>query len=201
MQKSTRSPQSSTAPSVWVNRFLPPISQVVLCSTWRPAAAGMFACFATADLPCARSTAYTTALSAFGGALHREARSDSTSRPTTLGSSGHDYDGIIVTHYLHRPLLPAIARALAPGGVLIYETFARGNERFGRPYAIPISCFAPASCSKPLQRLRSSPSNREGFGTTPRRDPAPCCRTRPDGPVAEDPVDRPRLFLIEINLR
>jgi hypothetical protein len=30
-------------------------------------------------------------------------------------------------------LLPAIARALAPGGVLIYETFARGNERFGRP--------------------------------------------------------------------
>ena len=46
---------------------------------------------------------------------------------------GDDYDGIIVTNYLHRPLLPAIARALAPGGVLIYETFARGNERFGRP--------------------------------------------------------------------
>ena len=46
---------------------------------------------------------------------------------------GDDYDGIIVTNYLHRPLLPAIARALAPGGVLIYETFAHGNERFGRP--------------------------------------------------------------------
>jgi hypothetical protein len=46
---------------------------------------------------------------------------------------GDDYDGIVVTNYLHRPLLPAIARALAPGGVLIYETFAHGNERFGRP--------------------------------------------------------------------
>jgi hypothetical protein len=39
-----------------------------------------------------------------------------------------------VTNYLHRPLLPAIAQALADGGVLIYETFARGNERFGRPH-------------------------------------------------------------------
>ena len=44
------------------------------------------------------------------------------------------YDAIVVTNYLHRPLLPAIAQALAAGGVLIYETFARGNERFGRPH-------------------------------------------------------------------
>ncbi|MEK7820812.1 MAG: SAM-dependent methyltransferase, partial [Pseudomonadota bacterium] len=33
----------------------------------------------------------------------------------------------------HRPLFPALLAALAPGGVLIYETFARGNERFTRP--------------------------------------------------------------------
>ena len=45
-----------------------------------------------------------------------------------------DYDGIVVTNYLHRLLLPAIAQALAAGGVLIYETFARGNERLGRPH-------------------------------------------------------------------
>jgi SAM-dependent methyltransferase len=47
---------------------------------------------------------------------------------------GTGYDAIVVTNYLHRPLLSAIARALAPGGVLIYETFALGNERFGRPH-------------------------------------------------------------------
>src|SRR5207249_1553824 len=46
---------------------------------------------------------------------------------------GEGYDGIVVTNYLHRPLLAAIANALAPGGILIYETFAVGNERLGRP--------------------------------------------------------------------
>ena len=46
---------------------------------------------------------------------------------------GGGYDGIVVTNYLHRPLFPAIGAALASGGVLIYETFAVGNERFGRP--------------------------------------------------------------------
>lgn len=43
------------------------------------------------------------------------------------------YDGIVVTNYLHRPLFPAIAAALASGGILIYETFMAGNERLGRP--------------------------------------------------------------------
>lgn len=46
---------------------------------------------------------------------------------------GGGYDGIVVTNYLHRPLFAPIAAALAPGGALIYETFAVGNERFGRP--------------------------------------------------------------------
>jgi SAM-dependent methyltransferase len=46
---------------------------------------------------------------------------------------GDGYDGIVVTNYLHRPLLPALASALALDGILIYETFAHGNERLGRP--------------------------------------------------------------------
>jgi SAM-dependent methyltransferase len=43
------------------------------------------------------------------------------------------FAGVVVTNYLHRPLLPAIIAAVAPGGLLVYETFALGNERFGRP--------------------------------------------------------------------
>ena len=43
------------------------------------------------------------------------------------------FDAIIVTNYLHRPLFPALKRALAPGGLLIYETFAAGNAAFGKP--------------------------------------------------------------------
>ncbi|MBK4733047.1 class I SAM-dependent methyltransferase [Noviherbaspirillum pedocola] len=43
------------------------------------------------------------------------------------------FAGIVVTNYLHRPLFPALFDSLAPGGVLIYETFALGNERYGKP--------------------------------------------------------------------
>lgn len=47
--------------------------------------------------------------------------------------AGRRFDGIVVTHYLHRPLFALIVESLAEDGVLIYETFAKGNERFGRP--------------------------------------------------------------------
>lgn len=47
--------------------------------------------------------------------------------------AGRRFDGIVVTNYLHRPLFPELVAALAEGGVLIYETFMLGNERFGRP--------------------------------------------------------------------
>jgi len=43
------------------------------------------------------------------------------------------FDGVIVTNYLWRPLFPNLVDALRSGGVLIYETFALGNERYGRP--------------------------------------------------------------------
>jgi SAM-dependent methyltransferase len=46
---------------------------------------------------------------------------------------GRSWDAIVVANYLHRPLFPALIGALRPGGVLIYETFMLGNERFGRP--------------------------------------------------------------------
>lgn len=43
------------------------------------------------------------------------------------------FQGIVVTNYLHRPLFGTILDSLAPDGILIYETFAVGNERFGKP--------------------------------------------------------------------
>ena len=46
---------------------------------------------------------------------------------------GEPFQGIVVANYLHRPLFALIEQALAPGGVLIYETFMQGNERFGKP--------------------------------------------------------------------
>jgi SAM-dependent methyltransferase len=47
--------------------------------------------------------------------------------------TGRKFDGIVVTNYLHRPLVKILADSLKPNGVLIYLTFAVGNEQFGRP--------------------------------------------------------------------
>ena len=43
------------------------------------------------------------------------------------------FDAVVVTNYLWRDRLPDLLAALAPGGVLIYETFAAGNETVGKP--------------------------------------------------------------------
>lgn len=43
------------------------------------------------------------------------------------------FDAVVVCNYLHRPTLPGLAQLLAPGGVLIYDTFAVGQETIGRP--------------------------------------------------------------------
>ena len=43
------------------------------------------------------------------------------------------FGAVVVTNYLHRPLMPALLKATAPGGVLLYQTFMVGNERFGKP--------------------------------------------------------------------
>jgi SAM-dependent methyltransferase len=47
--------------------------------------------------------------------------------------AGRAFDAVVVTNYLYRPLLPVLVESIAAGGLLVYETFARGNERFGKP--------------------------------------------------------------------
>ncbi len=47
--------------------------------------------------------------------------------------AGQTFDAIVVANYLHRPLFARLREALRPDGVLLYETFAMGNEAYGRP--------------------------------------------------------------------
>ncbi|MEI7875693.1 MAG: class I SAM-dependent methyltransferase [Alphaproteobacteria bacterium] len=47
--------------------------------------------------------------------------------------AGRTFGAVVVTNYLHRPLFPHLFAALQPGGMLLYETFMIGNERFGKP--------------------------------------------------------------------
>ena len=51
----------------------------------------------------------------------------------SLPTADRRFDAVVVTNYLYRPLLPALIAAVAPHGLLLYETFALGNERFGKP--------------------------------------------------------------------
>ena len=123
---------SSAPASAWVKRFVPLIRRGgrvldLAAGSGRHTRllleSGFAVCAVDRDI---------SALSPLAGANCEVRRIDlETGAPWPLGTG---YDGIIVTNYLHRPLLPAIAQALAAGGVFIYETFARGNEQFGRPH-------------------------------------------------------------------
>jgi len=80
---------------------------------------------------------------------------------------GRRFDAVLVANYLWRPLLPRIVEALAEGGVLIYETFAAGNESVGRPARADFLL-------QPGELLRATPGLRvvsyeDGFLDAPRR--------------------------------
>ncbi len=53
--------------------------------------------------------------------------------PLMNGTKVRQFDAVLVTNYLWRPLFPVIAQSLSPGAVLIYETFAQGNQSVGKP--------------------------------------------------------------------
>jgi SAM-dependent methyltransferase len=81
--------------------------------------------------------------------------------------AGRRFDAIIVTHYLHRPLFPLLAEALAPGGLLIYETFVTGHERFGRP-TNPAFLLQPRELLEVFSPLLSVLAFEEGVVSLPR---------------------------------
>ncbi len=76
-----------------------------------------------------------TDLQSIPGATVIEADLEIEPPPFATGGAlaGRRFDGIVVVNYLHRTLFDDLIAALTPGGVLIYETFARGHEAFARP--------------------------------------------------------------------
>lgn len=63
--------------------------------------------------------------------LGRVVQADIESGPWPF--EGERFDAVVVTNYLWRPLLPQVVASVAEGGVLIYETFADGNQTVGKP--------------------------------------------------------------------
>jgi len=81
--------------------------------------------------------------------------------------AGQTFDAVVVTNYLWRPLLPVLVQSVAEGGVLIYETFAAGNETVGKP-SRPEFLLAPGELLHATAQLRTV-AYEEGFEAVPDR--------------------------------
>lgn len=78
-----------------------------------------------------RSADAVAAVSEFGEAVLADIEKGPW--PFMSGEQPRTFDAVVVTNYLWRPLWPTLLDSLAPGGVLLYETFAAGNETVGKP--------------------------------------------------------------------
>jgi len=92
-----------------------------------------------------------------GLSIHTRIVDLETGEPTLAPRS---FDLIVVVHYLHRPLFPALVSALRPGGVLVYETFTRAQAARGKP-TNPAFLLEPGELVRLVQPLRVIAS-REG---------------------------------------
>ena len=127
-------------PSAWVLRFLPliPAGPVLDLACGNGRHARLLANAGHPVLAVDRNGEALAQLAAHGDPRIGTSQVDLEAAEAAEQQSGWPlkpsaYRGIIVTNYLHRPLFPALFESLAAGGILIYETFAVGNGRYGKP--------------------------------------------------------------------
>ncbi|HEY2863144.1 MAG TPA: class I SAM-dependent methyltransferase [Casimicrobiaceae bacterium] len=125
-------PDAPDAPSSWISRFaslIPPGGRVLDLACGRGRHSRLLAARLCDVVAVDRDV---TALGALAG----------MPRITTIAIdlergdwplAGQRFDAIVVANYLHRPLFPRLLDALADDGLWLYETFAAGNEVYGRP--------------------------------------------------------------------
>lgn len=77
------------------------------------------------------------------------------------------FAAVVVANYLYRPLLPRLASLLAPGGILLYETFARGNETIGKP-SNPAFLLAPGELLEAVRGRLTVVAYEDGYAAYPR---------------------------------
>jgi SAM-dependent methyltransferase len=104
--------------------------------------------------------------------------------------AGRSFGAVVVTNYLWRPLLPVLIDSVAPGGALIYETFAVGNESVGKP-SRPEFLLQPDELLRACQALRIV-AYEHGFVDAPARFVQRIAAVRPatGEPFARYPLQR-----------
>lgn len=110
---------------------------------------------------------------------------------------GRLFGAVVVTRYLHRPLLPVLVSSLLPGGVLLYETFAEGNEQVGRP-SRPEFILRPGELLQVAQDLHVV-AYEDGWLADPERRMQRIAAVRPGG--ATGTVGNPSLVADSIHHR
>jgi SAM-dependent methyltransferase len=112
--------------------------------------------------------------------------------PLTQAGKLRQFDAVVVTNYLWRALFPVIQDSLAPGGVLIYETFAVGNETVGKP-SRPDFLLQPGELLPAFAGLKVI-AFEDGFIAQPERFVQRIAAVRDGAPVSTDQRP-PRYFL------
>lgn len=124
--------ESTQTPSAWLQRWQPiavPGCDVLDLACGQGRHARYFAALGHPVVAVDRDPEVLTLLAGVSGVKTLEADLEAGAWPIGARRFGL----IVVTNYLHRPLFPAIVGAVRDDGVLLYETFAAGNERFGKP--------------------------------------------------------------------
>jgi SAM-dependent methyltransferase len=162
------SPHGSEAPSPWVRRWshlLAPHSSVldVACGQGRHMAwlAGLGHAVCGVD----RSAQALAVAGQYGETV--QADIEHGPWPLMAGAQVRQFGAVVVTNYLWRALFPTLLASLAPGGVLIYETFTQGNETVGKP-SRPAFLLQPGELLRVCQRLRIV-AYEDGFVAQPAR--------------------------------
>ncbi|MEJ8849703.1 class I SAM-dependent methyltransferase [Variovorax rhizosphaerae] len=130
-----------------------------------------------------RSPEAIAAASSFGRVL----QADIEDGPWPFG--GDQFDAVVVTNYLWRPLLHHIVAAVAPGGVLLYETFAAGNETVGKP-SRPDFLLQPGELLSASAGLRVI-AYEDGFLDSPARFVQRIAAVRPAGALPRHALESP----------
>ena len=161
-------PHGLAEPSAWVRRWThlaKPHGSVldIACGQGRHMA--WFAAQGFAVTGVDRSADAAQAASAYGEFI----QADIENAPWPLMQSGSPrrFDVVVVTNYLWRALFPSIMQSLAPGGVLLHETFAAGNETIGKP-SRPDFLLQPGELLQACQGL-DVVAYENGFLTSPER--------------------------------
>jgi SAM-dependent methyltransferase len=190
-ESSTSIPHGAEPPSAWVQRWshlLPPGASVLDLACGHGRHMQWLAAQGHRVTGVDRSPEALAVAGQWGEVL----QADIENGPWPLRHDGQprQFDAVVVTNYLWRPLLPVIAASLREGGVLLYETFAAGNETVGKP-SRPDFLLQPGELLRAFAQLRVV-AYEDGFLAQPPRFVQRLAAVRP----AMNPAARPVPYLL-----